>query len=363
MNTNKHFQQYLCPPGNGVYTVHTASERKAVVHQSLYGTSDLDEVQKAWLSSLDQLENNQKPCLLGATCDTGGGILRGTNWGPLYLRQSFETLQKRYFDIGDIRTIPHLLHDKYLNVETLQECRAALYGDKNSELPVSPLSILADTAHTFFNQSEQSLITLGGDHSISYPMVSEWIKARRAKGKKVAVIHFDAHTDLLDKRLGIDLCFGSWAYHCLDLLEKPSHMIQLGIRSSGYDKAHWESKLGVKQYWTQEIRNSGAQAIAQEICKQLKSDGIEELYLSFDIDALDTEYASSTGTPEDHGLFPHEACEIIETISEVSKFHSSDLVEVSPFLHTGGAKISPEPETTLLSSKIIFQKMLEVLEK
>lgn len=363
MNIDKRFQKYLCPPGNGVYTVHTASDRKAVVHQSLYQTSDLSKVQDAWIQSLEKLDQNQKPCLLGATTDTGGGILRGCNWGPLYLRQSFESLKDRYFDIGDIRTIPHLLHDKYLNTETIQECRLALYDNKDSSLPVSPLSILADTAKTFFNESDQSLITLGGDHSISYPMVSEWIKARRAKGKKVAIIHFDAHTDLLDKRLGIDLCFGSWAYHCLDLLEKPGHMIQLGIRSSGYDKNHWESSLGVKQFWTQEVRDRGCEDIAKEICQQLKSDGIEELYLSFDIDALDTEYASSTGTPEELGLFPHEACEIIEAISKVAYFHSSDLVEVSPFLNTGGAKMSPEPETTLLSSKIIFQKMLEVIEK
>lgn len=360
MSLNR-YQQYLCPPGNGVFTVHTASDRKASLHQSLYQTSHNDEVQASWIKSLDQLSSEKRPVLLGATMDTGGGILRGCNWGPLYLRQAFEKLQDQYFDIGDIRTIPHLLHDKYLNQETINNCREALYQDSKSELPVSPLSILEDFASHFF-QSEKSLITLGGDHSISYPMVSQWIKNKRAQGKKVAVIHFDAHTDLLDKRLGIDLCFGSWAYHCLDLLEDPSLMIQLGIRSSGYNKAHWESKLGVTQFWTSEIRDQGTQKIAQLITEKLKSHQVDELYLSFDIDALDTEYASSTGTPENHGLFPHEACELIELISKQASFQSCDLVEVSPFLNTGEAKMSPEPETTLLSSKIIFQKMLEVLK-
>ena len=46
-----------------------------------------------------------------------------------------------HLDIGDIKVIPHLLHDKYLNEETISECRNALYSDSQVELPVSPLSI------------------------------------------------------------------------------------------------------------------------------------------------------------------------------------------------------------------------------
>jgi agmatinase len=46
----------------------------------------------------------------------------------------------------------------------------------------------------------------------------------------------------MDERLGIDICFASWAYHMIDLLEKPSDLIQFGIRSSGQDK----KLLGVK---------------------------------------------------------------------------------------------------------------------
>ena len=63
----------------------------------------------------------------------------------------------------------------------------------------------------------------------------------------MAIIHFDAHTDLLTERLGIDLCFGSWCTHILEDLNSPSHLVQLGIRSSGKTKSHWENTFGVKQ--------------------------------------------------------------------------------------------------------------------
>ena len=54
----------------------------------------------------------------------------------------------------------------------------------------------------------------------------------------------------------------------------------------------------MKQHWAHEIRERGAQAVVSEVIAQLKADQVEELYVSFDIDALDEAFASATGTPE-----------------------------------------------------------------
>jgi agmatinase len=351
MNFNS-IKPMLCPPGNGVYTVHTASEYKASLHNFLYNTTIPEEVLTKWQNSLHQ--KIDRPILFGICSDSGGGIQRGANWGPLFIRNKlveYNTLNK-LFDLGDIKIIPHLLHDKYLNEKTIKECREALYG--GAELPVSPLSIAEQVTDVI--ASHHSFIALGGDHSVSYPLVKSWIQARRRAGKRVAIIHFDAHTDLLQKRLGIDLCFGSWAYHIIDELDSPEHLIQLGIRSSGKDRNHWENKFGIQQYWSHEIQSKGINAISTEINNFLKTSKIDEIYISFDIDAIDSHYASATGTPEKQGLLPHEAIGLIKNISSGIKVHSADLVEVAPFVNS--TKQENSQSTTLETCYSIMEAMM-----
>lgn len=352
--------QYLCPPGNGVFTVHTARENKEVLHEKLYGTIDSEVVHEKWKESLVDIDSIDHPFLLGVTLDTGGGIQRGANWGPLFIRNQLNASARPYTDLGDTKTIPHLLHDKYLNQQTLADCRKALYT-KDNALPVSALSITEDFCEDFYElYPDKKIIGLGGDHSVSYSLVKPWLQIKKKQNIKTAIIHFDAHTDLMQNRLGIDICFASWAYHMLEHLEKPSHLIQLGIRSSGQNKDYWQRELGVQQFWSQEIL--APNNIGDQICEYLNNESIQEVYISFDIDALDAKYASCTGTPESGGLAPHHCIQIINQISQVVKVTGADLVEVAPFVASSHASpLTPEPETTLNSAKIILQKFLEVM--
>ncbi|MCO4754745.1 MAG: arginase family protein [Bacteriovoracaceae bacterium] len=288
---------YLCTPGNGVYTVHTAKELKDEYHQKLYNTVDPKQVKNAWKESLNKLSSSSSPALLGITSDIGGGIQRGANWGPLFIRNVLDVDTKSIVDLGDTKTIPHFLHDKYLNKETIKKCQKELYG--SLDLPVSALSIAEDFAYRFHSEyPERALISLGGDHSVSYPLVKSWLKAKNEQNKRVAIIHFDAHTDLMDQRLGVDISFASWAYHMIEQLDTPSDLLQYGIRSSGKPKEFWTEKLGIQQYWAQDFKEMGIGQIIDETLTYLRKRKIEEVYISFDIDFLDASYASSTGTPE-----------------------------------------------------------------
>ncbi len=323
----------LCPPGNGVFTVNTAKERKEALHMSLYGqTENIDAVWKASVETLPSSE--RKAVMLGISSDCGGGILRGANWGPLFLRATLNEQQPdvNAFDIGDIRVIPHLLHDKYLNDATIGSCHKALYPDTDKQYSVSPLSITEDVCDDFYAEfPNKGIFGIGGDHSISYPLTKAYLKAKRSQGKRVAIIHFDAHTDLLVERLGIDLCFGSWCTHILEYLPSPQNLIQFGIRSSGKNKQHWESTFGVKQHWAHEIRERGCEPIVNEVIAQLKSDNIDELYVSFDIDALDASFAAATGTPEYDGMTPDEALFILEQLNKEFPITAADMMEIAPF--------------------------------
>ena len=343
-----------CPPGNGVYTVNTAKERKEALHQAVYG--QLDNIDELWKESLKQLADHSKTVILGISSDCGGGILRGANWGPLFLRNAIRQHHGEMpaFDMGDIRVIPHLLHDKYLNQPTIDNCRKALYEDDHEEthkdktqtFHVSPLSITEDIARDFYEMfPDKGIFGIGGDHSISYPLTKAYLQAKKSHGIRTAIIHFDAHTDLMVERLGIDLCFGSWCTHILDDLHSPSDLIQIGIRSSGQPKEHWEETFGVKQYWADEVKQAGADTTAKMILEQLKSDGVDELYVSFDIDAIDSSVASATGTPEPDGLFTEDAMTILQLLAAEYPITGADMMEIAPFLNTSIDKPQGAEET------------------
>jgi agmatinase len=354
----------LCAPGDGVFTVNTAKERKAALHEKRYGQTA--EVDTLWRASLLELPNSEhKAVMLGISSDCGGGILRGANWGPLFLRTTLidQHPHSHAFDLGDVRVIPHLLHDKYLNDATISNCQKALYGDESSDYYVSPLSITEDVCDSFYATfPDKGIFGIGGDHSISYPLTKAYLKAKRAQGKRTAIIHFDAHTDLLVERLGIDLCFGSWCTHILEFLPAPHHLIQFGIRSSGKPKAHWESQFGVKQFWAHEIIEQGAGVIAAKTVAQLKAGNVDEVYVSFDIDALDAQFASATGTPEENGLTPDHAIEILQAIASEFPITGADMMEIAPF--TDSALVGPaSSETTLREGAKISALLINAINQ
>jgi agmatinase len=354
MDSKEILTHILCPPGDGVFTIETAKERKESLQKKLYGNEDC---KTAWLKSLSALAN-APVVLLGVPSDTGGGILRGANWGPLALR---EYLSEPYFDVGDIRVVPHLLHDNYLNTETINNVRAALYEVK-TELPVSPLSIAELAVEKILEVNPKAKIfSIGGDHSVSAALVPPFIR----KYPNLGILHFDAHTDLLEERLGIDKCFATWAANILPGLDDPKNMAQVGIRRSGQKKEFWEKKFGISQYWSQDVFDLGAAEVSKKIIQQFKDRGIKDIYISFDIDAIDSEYASATGTPETDGLRPHEASMIIDEVSSHFNIVGADMVELAPFINHDGnkTKLSPEPHSTFEVAGLLSDKMLKTFIK
>lgn len=350
----KNLNVLLTLPGSGVFTIHTGAEKKEKLLKAYYQTTKPEKARQIWEKSLSSL-SAEKPLVIGIPSDNGGGIQRGANWGPLSLRQELLSELALFTDVGDVRVIPHLLHDKYLNEATIKLCRKALYGKVN-KLPVSPLSIAEAAMEEIYQLApEARVLGFGGDHSTSYPLVKAWLNSRKKK-KKAALLHFDAHTDLLDRRMGIDICFGTWTYQILKHLSSKDHIVQIGIRSSGKDKKHWKNTLGVEQYWAHEVKKWGAEKVYQKLKAHYQGLGVEELYISFDIDALDIKFASATGTPEAEGLLPTDCAAIITMLSRDFKITGADLMEVAPF-------VSPEgiSESDRKSSLTVAGDMAKIL--
>jgi agmatinase len=352
---------YLTPPGDGVYTLSSFQEIKHDIQKKIFQCDSL-EIHAKWKKSLQDLKNVKLPLLLGVCSDSGGGILRGSNWGPLFLRQTIysDPYRANFLDIGDIKIIPSLLRDEDTSSETVLKCKESLYKSKNSSLKVAPLSITEDLlSKIYLNNPNQKIFTLGGDHSISYALTKAYIDKSKRNNKTVAIIQFDAHTDLLSERQGVDITFASWAYHILKELDSPQNLFQIGTRCSTHAKKHWTNKLNINQYWIDDFKEMGAETISQEIIKILKRDNIDEIYISFDIDAIDNNYVTATGTPEANGLQPHEAMIIIQNLALNFPIGGADLMEVAPLInHPNKSSKIVEPDSTLMVANSYAQTIL-----
>jgi arginase family enzyme len=232
--------------------------------------------------------------------------------------------------VGDVAVIPHLLSDDMVSESQKQASRAALYpglGAAAADLPVSPLSIAERALERIFDLNPGvRLLVLGGDHSVAWPVVA--VLARR-RAARLGIVQPDAHTDLLPERLGVPICFATWAYHANQAIGREGRLVQVGIRASGRPREHWESTLGVRQFWANEVAARG-EAVIDDIVAHLHARQIRQLYFSNDIDATDSAFAPATGAPEPDGLTPTFVIHLIERLGREFDLVGADLVEVAP---------------------------------
>ncbi len=335
-------RSFLRPAGNGIYTVSTGFYARAL-QEKLYG----NDISTAWEDGLSRIRR-VKAVVIGIPSDTGAGIRKGANFGPIGIREAFlnhRTYPKDCLDLGDIICIPHLLEDSMLCETQKKDSRTALYGPDHANdmsLPVSPLSLMEATLAALFELNPKvQVYVLGGDHSVSWPVVNALVAA----GKKFAILHFDAHSDLLEHRLGVHHCFGTWAFHAMKLLP-PHALVQVGIRSTRKSKAEWEALHPIKQFWANEIE-ADEKGNLEKILNHFRDLKLP-LYISNDIDGTDMSFAPATGTPEAKGLRPGFVKGLIQKCREEFEIIGGDIVEVAPPL-SGSMEFKTEP-TCLLAA-------------
>lgn len=161
------------------------------------------------------------------------------------------------------------------------------------------------------------LVTLGGDHFVTLPL----LRAHAAKHGKLALIHFDAHTDTYEE------AEQKYNHGCMffrapqENLIDPSKSIQIGIRTE-YD-------LEKHEYQVIDAHQANEQSVSDTINAIRNRVKDMPIYLSFDIDALDPAFAPGTGTPVVGGLSSSRAMRILQGIADLN-IVGFDLMEVSP---------------------------------
>ena len=363
----------LRPAGGGLYLVSTGREAQEALQRRLYDAKTAEEVRDRFERGLASIAS-ARAIILGIPSDVGAGFLRGANVAPQVIRTALlETVPDwperaraaGVVDIGDVFVVPQLLHDDMLSESQKTSTRRALYPNVAPEvagtLPVSPLSIAERALDLVFALNPTvAPIVLGGDHSTAWPVAAALSRARKsAPDCDWGIVQPDAHTDLLEERLGVKYCFATWSYHANELLGRGGRLVQVGVRASRYDREHWEKKLGVRQFWAAECREDPAKALDQ-ILAHVKSTGVRAVYFSNDIDGTDESFADATGTPEPFGLEPDFVVELIRRLGREVGLLGGDIMEVAPPVQRtpDGAK-----RTTALAVRYLRETISAVVQQ
>jgi agmatinase len=193
------------------------------------------------------------------------------------------------------------------------------YGDcwLDSHNPHTVFSSIYQHAKTIL-KSNAKMLTLGGDHFITYPL----LKAHAEKyGAPLSLIHFDAHCDTWADDEPNSLNHGSMFYKAIkDGLIDPATSVQIGIRT-------WnEDFMSVNILGADWVHENGVAAVVKKVHDII---GKRQTYLTFDIDCLDPAFAPGTGTPVAGGLSSAQALAILRKFVGLNII-GMDVVEVAP---------------------------------
>ena len=162
-------------------------------------------------------------------------------------------------------------------------------------------------------------ITFGGEHSITPGCIYPFTK----KFKDICLLHFDAHADLRESYNGEKFSHASAIRRCLD--HSNVSVISFGIRNISQSEIPFLKKNSsrIEIFWAKDKSKWNL----NKFKKLIKN---KTVYLTFDVDGLDSSIMPATGTPEPGGLLWDETLNIIKIAAKNSKIVGADINELAP---------------------------------
>ena len=177
-------------------------------------------------------------------------------------------------------------------------------------------------AREIFDESS-SPVFLGGDHSVTFPIV----KAFSGKYQNPGIIIFDAHLDAVNDFLPPsqeDLITGL----VNQKIVKPENILLVGTRNWHQNEIDFVRKHKIKFFSMKEITSETKEEVSDTIMSIAKEFGA--LYISIDIDVLDPAFAPGTGYIEPGGLTTRELLYFLYRLKNLKNIKGYDIVEINP---------------------------------
>jgi arginase len=233
--------------------------------------------------------------LLGVAFDENSSYKRGSALAPQKIRGAFFCDSSNLWTENEIN----------LGVD-------GIFADAGDIMP-SSANMLAETesAAELLYLAGLKVFALGGDHSITYPLV----RAARKFHPILSILHFDAHPDLYDN---FENNPNSHASPFARIMEAGlvKRLVQVGIRTINGHQREQARRFGVEVFTMQNWRD----------IFNCRFDS--PLYLSFDMDCLDPAFAPGISHHEPGGLSTREALGIIQSLQ--ANIVAADMVEFNP---------------------------------
>jgi arginase len=262
-----------------------------------------------------------RPTLLGIPYDASSSYLRGPAAAPPLIRRALESPSSNsWSETGRDLSAPGALDDA---------------GD---------LDVSGDTPRDAIEQGTRDVlashgrpIALGGDHSITYPI----LRAVRKANRHLTILHIDAHADLYDEFEG-----DRYSHACpfARIMEEglADRLVQVGIRTLTGHQRDQAKRFGVEvidmRAWVAGTRPDL---------------GTTPLYLSLDLDALDPAYAAGVSHWEPGGLTVREVITLVQGIA--APLVGADVVEYNPVRDPSGL-------TAMVAAKLVKEIAAKMLD-
>ncbi len=270
-------------------------------------------------------------CFVGVPIDIGTSNRAGARFGPRQIRAESSLLR------------PYNMATRAAPFDSL---RVADIGDV--AINTFNLSASIDIIEAAFDEilgHGCRPLALGGDHTITLPI----LRAMKKKHGALGLVHIDAHADVNDEMFGERVTHGTPFRRAVEEgLIEGARVVQIGLRATGYaaDDFDWPRAQGFRVVEAGDCWNRSLEPLMAEVREQL---GDGPTYISFDIDGLDPAFAPGTGTPEIGGLTTAQGLEIIRGCRGLDVV-GGDLVEVAPPYDLSG-------NTSLVAANLLYEML------
>lgn len=262
-----------------------------------------------------------KPALIGFPFDENSSFMRGAAGAPPLIRDAFFSPASNQFSESGIDLgAKGALHDA---------------GDKRPATADEMPAMVESSIEVLLRQGYLPL-SLGGDHSITYPIM----KAISRAWPGVAILHFDAHPDLYDEYDGNQF---SHACPFARIMESglAGRLVQVGIRTLNDHQREQAARFGVE-------------VIAmKDWARTSKLTFDSPVYISVDVDCLDPACAPAVSHKEPGGATTRQVIEVIQQVN--APVVGADIVEFNP--EAGAADVTAAVCAKLM--KEILARMIE----
>lgn len=281
--------------------------------------------------------------ILGLAYDTTASLgWPGARYAPARIRNSLQWIMNRVKDNKIFDTeINRVIDMSKLSIKDFGDVNISRY---NHEKSIDEIKACIDN---IFREGYAPIL-LGGDHSVTWPGIRSLYDNTSGK---IGIIQLDTHLDLVENSPVQGNYSGSSEIRRAAEMEriKGENIVQVGIRGYNYAE-HYDfiKESGISVITPDAFFEEGAKNVAKRAL-ELASKGTEHIYLTLDIDVLDSAFAPGSGANEPGGINSYQLFTFIKSVAPYVDV--IDIVEVNPMTDY-------RDMTSIVASRVIFDYII-----